>query len=110
MTDTRTTSSSLFLGLGTATMLALFTAHIATNREICRRNTPLVRALHDVKLALVGPHSCPATADAPAVVPPTDPWGRPYRLDVDRDGDLRAVSDGPDRIPGTADDIAYPPR
>lgn len=34
----------------------------------------------------------------------SDPWGRPYRLQPDGDA-LFVVSDGPDRTPGTADDV-----
>ena len=38
-----------------------------------------------------------------------DPWGGAYQLELEGD-DFRVVSPGPDRIDGTDDDIAYPPR
>jgi hypothetical protein len=37
-----------------------------------------------------------------------DPWGRPYDIQFDRDGDTESLvvwSDGPDGVPGTGDDI-----
>jgi general secretion pathway protein G len=37
----------------------------------------------------------------------TDPWGAPYHVDCQAD-DVTVRSDGPDRTPGTVDDIVAP--
>jgi hypothetical protein len=42
---------------------------------------------------------------------PVDPWGAPYTIACDDDGeDVYVRSAGPDRRRGTADDVAVPKR
>lgn len=40
---------------------------------------------------------------------PLDPWTEPYVLRPGEDGAFTIVCGGPDRIPGTSDDIVWPP-
>jgi general secretion pathway protein G len=39
----------------------------------------------------------------------TDPWGKPWHIEC-TDTAVTVLSDGPDRTPGTADDIRAPPK
>ena len=59
--------------------------------------------------------TCPTMADLisagvlDAASPRKDPWGTPWRIECS-DVAATVVSDGPDRTPGTSDDIRVPPK
>jgi hypothetical protein len=36
-----------------------------------------------------------------------DIWGHPFRVSLEADGRIRTESNGPDELPGTADDLTY---
>ena len=46
--------------------------------------------------------------EEPFLVLDPDPWGQPFRIDVEGPRAFRICSNGPDAEPDTDDDIAYP--
>ena len=63
---------------------------------------------------MTGKNGCPTVAELVSDdildedSPRTDPWGKPWRIECSEDH-ASVSSDGPDRAPGTDDDVRVPP-
>lgn len=83
-------------------------ALIAEARQVVAALTAAVRAFYVQNARL--PASLEALAKDEHLQVPEDPWGRPYALVVGAaPGEFTVRSSGPDRRPGTDDDIASAP-
>ena len=91
----------------------------ATNRDYQRHALALVsarrlhteaefyRAKHPTD-ACPTPDLLPEESELTAEIKRGDPWGTPYRIVCEGDGEIAVLSSGPDRKEGTADDLRVP--
>ncbi len=100
--------------IAAAVGVAAFRHWVTTQVETATTNARAIRTAVMASWVLTGDTGCPTYAELlrdhaiDAGSPRNDPWGKPWRIECS-ESEVSVSSEGPDRTPGTEDDVHVPP-